>query len=362
MPPHDSPLALSRSTPSSVAFVDTGYEWLGLVSFASSAPVAVRILNVEPGGWRPESPMPEAASTPPVRGSMRDDAAEAVAERLHGGASARRSRSSSAPARAWTGTAAAIVRLPGPQLAAGAAEEPLVEDPLEAADADDRVGRDPERREVGLAVGRDRAERAGDRGRERAERGGAGLAAGQRGLVAREERAAGRQPRLPRELLAAAQPGEDEVVGPVDPGVGDRDAHGPAHRPPDAGLDAHGDAVRVAVALRPAGHDAHGGRRVEGALVGARERAAADAGALRRRELAVHRRVVAGGPLLGEALDRLLRGRDVQGAGQRAAGEGEDRDADARRPGRGGAAESDLGGAARCDARRHVAGPPRGPE
>ena len=155
--------------------------------------------------------MPEAASTPPVRGSI----ATTPPRRLPSACTAAVCTAVEIVVRTGArldGDGRGDRAPAGPQLAAGAAEEPHVEDPFEAADADDRVGRDPERLEVGLAVGRDRAERAGDRGRDRAERGGAGLAAGEGGLVAREERPAGRQPGLPRELLAAAQPGEDEVV------------------------------------------------------------------------------------------------------------------------------------------------------
>src|SRR4029453_2006724 len=66
VPPQDSLFALASSTPSRVADVCTGKLSEGLTVPASSAPVRVRILNVEPGGCRPLKPMPAAASTSPL--------------------------------------------------------------------------------------------------------------------------------------------------------------------------------------------------------------------------------------------------------------------------------------------------------
>src|SRR5881275_711421 len=58
VPPQDSPLAFSRSTPSSTALVSTGNGVAGLTSFESRAAVAVTILNVEPGGCGAEKATP----------------------------------------------------------------------------------------------------------------------------------------------------------------------------------------------------------------------------------------------------------------------------------------------------------------
>src|SRR3954447_25141113 len=46
-PPHDSPFAFSRPTPSMVAFVSTGNDEVGLTMLLSSAAVAVMTLKVE---------------------------------------------------------------------------------------------------------------------------------------------------------------------------------------------------------------------------------------------------------------------------------------------------------------------------
>ena len=67
-PPHDSPLAFSSSTPSSVAAVWTGKLSLRRTVRASSAAVSVTILNTEPGGCGAEKATPASASTSPVRG------------------------------------------------------------------------------------------------------------------------------------------------------------------------------------------------------------------------------------------------------------------------------------------------------
>src|SRR5487761_1612866 len=52
LPPHDSPLAFSSLTPSSVVEVAYPNTVVGLAAFASSAALSVTILKVEPGGWR----------------------------------------------------------------------------------------------------------------------------------------------------------------------------------------------------------------------------------------------------------------------------------------------------------------------
>ena len=67
-PPHDSSPALRTLTPDRVAEVLTGYVLDGLAMPVCSAPASVMILNVEPGGWGPETASPARPSTSPVRG------------------------------------------------------------------------------------------------------------------------------------------------------------------------------------------------------------------------------------------------------------------------------------------------------
>ena len=69
LPPQDSPLAFSRSTPSITALVSTGNWSPSLTFFFSSAAAVVMILNVEPGGWGAEKATPARARTSPLRGS-----------------------------------------------------------------------------------------------------------------------------------------------------------------------------------------------------------------------------------------------------------------------------------------------------
>src|SRR5256714_4489666 len=70
LPPQDSPLALESGTPESSAEVWTGNWSESLTLWSSNAAVVVMILNVEPGGWRPSSAIPDRASTSPVGGSI----------------------------------------------------------------------------------------------------------------------------------------------------------------------------------------------------------------------------------------------------------------------------------------------------
>ena len=85
VPPHDSPLAFSRSTPSITALVSTGNLSPSLTLFFSSAAAVVTILNVDPGGWGAEKAMPARARTSAVRGVERGDPAQAAGQRLDGG-------------------------------------------------------------------------------------------------------------------------------------------------------------------------------------------------------------------------------------------------------------------------------------
>ena len=177
----------------------------GLVIPASSAPVGVIILNVEPGGWSPErrsrrrpgsrrcaagAPRrrpgaPRARRPPPAR-RQRD-------RRAHGGGLARGARLST--------------RAPATSSPPGRAEQALVEDPLQARHADLRVGRYPERGELLAVLGRDRAELADDLGREQRRR-RAVVALGQHGAVAGQQRGARGHPRHAAQPLAGREPGK----------------------------------------------------------------------------------------------------------------------------------------------------------
>ncbi len=69
LPPHDSPLAFSSFTPSSVVKVAYGNMLLARATLASSAAVSVTILKVDPGGCRSSIPMPATARIAPLAGS-----------------------------------------------------------------------------------------------------------------------------------------------------------------------------------------------------------------------------------------------------------------------------------------------------
>ena len=128
------------------------------------------ILNVEPGGCRPSSPMPATARISPVEGCIATIAAELAAERA--------SRPLPAPrARSWCAPPVRRVRGRGgeqlvarQQLAAGRPRKPCVESQLEPAGADFGVGRHPFGLERRAPHGRDRADFADDRARRFAER------------------------------------------------------------------------------------------------------------------------------------------------------------------------------------------------
>ena len=70
VPPHASPPAFWSLKPSIVASVMIGKVSLSLTIPASSAPVAVMIFIVEPGGCSAENATPASARTAPVRGSI----------------------------------------------------------------------------------------------------------------------------------------------------------------------------------------------------------------------------------------------------------------------------------------------------
>ncbi len=325
-PPQDSPLAFCSSTPSSVAAVCTGNSSLRLAVPASSAPVSVMILKIEPGGCGAENATPARASTSPSLGPDRGDAAVAAGERLDGGALDvgvdRR-----AHVLAALGRAVGQQPLAGVEVAAGRAAELDLELALEPVEADRRVSGHAAHAQLVELLRRGGADAPGDLGGDRSELGQARLALGDRRAVAGEDRRAVGHPRLAAELLAAAQPGEDHVRRPLDRGLAlgvlaDRDRHprfdGPEHARArlDRDLD---DAVARLAGARHLQLLQRGG--LGRAAVRAREAAHVRRRAGLRREHRVHRFVVTALPGGREPLREPPLGRLVAAAGHEAAGE-----------------------------------------
>ncbi len=292
---------------------------------ASSAPVSVMILNVEPGGCRPENAMPAYPSTARSRVEG-DDAAEATGQPGHGGAHHRRSD------RGAHGSG--LVRLrardhaaAGEQLATRRAEKALVERALEPREADLGALGESELAQPRDTLPRWRPEPAddvrchvGDLGF-----GDARLTLGEHGAVAGLQRRPRRHLRRPREVLAATQPGKGEVPSPVD---ADRVAvlgHGQVGRGADPPEDPRADLQRHA---HDAGRELPRGARDGEPLPGrdgevlAMQRGEALGGhppARGGRQLRVHGAEVAAGPGLrvaagecdavGPARERRHRGR-----------------------------------------------------
>ena len=69
LPPQNSPLAFSSSTPSMIACDSMGNSVEGFTSPRSSAAAVVTSLKVEPGGCGAEKAMPASARISPLRGS-----------------------------------------------------------------------------------------------------------------------------------------------------------------------------------------------------------------------------------------------------------------------------------------------------
>ena len=119
-------------------------------------------------------------------------------------------------AGAWRGLVRLSTRAPATSSPPGRAEQALVEDPLEARDADLGVGGHAERGELR------RGARAGSGPSwpttcgASSERRGAVVALGQHGAVAGQQRGARGHPRHAAQALAGREPGEDERARPVD--------------------------------------------------------------------------------------------------------------------------------------------------
>ena len=140
-PPQDSPLAFWISTPSIVAAVWTGNVAERLVTFSSSTPASVTILNVEPGGCGADWAIPASASTSPLSRAHGRDPAVAAGERLDRGGAGSSGRSWCAPSGPGVGLALGQHAVAGEQRAAGRAGQALVELALEAGQADRRARR-----------------------------------------------------------------------------------------------------------------------------------------------------------------------------------------------------------------------------
>ena len=261
-PPHASPWAFWSFTPSSCVSVWTGKLAFALTLPASSAAASVMILNVEPGGWGAENAMPESPSTSPVAGRStamppKRPASASTAARWMSGSIAVRTSTPSLRLRARHHAPA------GAQDAARAAGQPRVELALEPVEPDRRALGHAALLELGGALGRRRADAAGDLGGQRAEVRQAVGALGQRRAVAREDVAALGQRRLARQLLAAAQAGEDELGAPVDRLA----VHLVDHRQPDGAAQAaedprlHRDRQVVGAVLRLAAASARASLR-----------------------------------------------------------------------------------------------------
>ena len=180
-----------------------------VISAPRARPASVMILNVEPGGCRPERPIPAAATTspsslPPTRIATTPP----------------RRPASAVTAAAWTcgmivvRTGVGLDRLGGgehararAQAPAGLAAQLVVERALEPGEPDLRVLGTPFARELLGALGRDRPQLAADRGRGRRVE-----------LVALrvEERGARRELQRALELLARLEAGERHLGRPRD--------------------------------------------------------------------------------------------------------------------------------------------------
>ena len=69
LPPQNSPLAFSSSTPSMIAWLSTGNSVDGFTRPRSSAAAVVTSLKVDPGGCGAEKAMPARARISPLRAS-----------------------------------------------------------------------------------------------------------------------------------------------------------------------------------------------------------------------------------------------------------------------------------------------------
>ena len=277
-PPHDSPLAFSSSTPSSVAAVCTGKLSFALTAFAWSADDSVMILNDEPGGCGAENATPASAEHLAGARTHRRDPAVAAGQRrdrraLDVGVDRSCARSCRAAAGGWRAHA-----LPARSSPPGVPVELGVELALEAGEADRRsrrarrARRAPRRARAARARGVPAiSEAAGSRSEERSSPRAITLA------VAGTERRARGQARAARQLLARLQAREHELRVPGDRRVAvgvlaDRERERLVDVAEDPRLHGDRDGDHVVARVRgAAGHELRGRRRGGGVAIGVRE-------------------------------------------------------------------------------------------
>ena len=133
----------------------------------------------------------------------------------------------------------ASTRRPASSWPPGGTGQPVLEDALQPVEADLGVGGIAARRVGGREAGGDRAHRADDLAGHVGDRRGAVGPLGQRRPVAGQQRRPRRQRDDAVQLLAGAQPGEQERVGEVDagagPAAGERHLERLVQRPPQLG-------------------------------------------------------------------------------------------------------------------------------
>ena len=268
-PPQYSPLAFSRSTPSSDGL---GLHRIALLRVGDAGLQRARRgdhLERRPRGLQAREGDPREGEHLAGARRQRDDAAQAPAERGD-----RRLLDRQRDRRAYRRRLLRIRALEharaGEQHAAGRAEQAFVEDPLEARDADLGVGGHAERGELVAALGRDRAELADDLRRQQRGR-GAIVALGQHRAVAGQQRRARGHPRDAAQALTDPEPREHEGARPVDALAGRRQhdlARDGAERP---GRDVDRHAIGVAVLARLGRVDLRRGSGVHRLLVGGDE-------------------------------------------------------------------------------------------
>ena len=250
----------------------------------------------------------------------RHDAAQARAERGHrrllDGQGDRR-----AHGRRLARAGALEYPRPRHELASRRPQQALVEDPLEARDADLGVGGHPERGELGAALGRDRAELADDLRRQQRGR-GAVVALGQHGAVAGQQRGARGHPRDARRRWPAPSPGKTSARDQSMPSLVAGRTTSPV-TVPNARVGCAPHAVGAAVLARPGRIDLGRRRGLHRVEVGGGEARPGNAIAIVGGQLGVHRRVIAALPRGREAFHMRLAGRLVAGADHEADDEGD---------------------------------------
>ena len=226
--------------------------------------------------------MPAKASTSPVRGCSATTPPRRAAERGDRRLLDRQRDRRAHGRRPGAGCVRLSTRAPATSSPPGVPEQALVEDPLEARDADLGVGGHAERGELLAALGRDRAELADDLGRQQRGR-GAVVALGQHRAVAGQQRGARGHLRHAAQALARREPGEDERARPVDAVAGGGQRRPRRRRSRTRAWGCGPARGRRAVLARLGGVDLRRRRGAQRVLVGGGEARARHAVAIGRR-------------------------------------------------------------------------------